>query len=163
MAVSTEKTKESEYLKSYLSRLSAGDTWGHQYVLLLGLQTFDAVDLMRKVQTGLPFRAFERFMGSLDLPKSLVCTFTQIPARTLSRRKQEGKLLPEESDRLLRASRIFALALQLFEGDVAATRAWLVSPQAALGGTSPLEFASTDLGAREVESLIGRLEYGIPS
>ncbi len=31
----------------------------------------------------------------------------------------------------------------------------------ALAGRKPIEFARTEVGAREVEDLIGRLEYGV--
>ena len=33
----------------------------------------------------------------------------------------------------------------------------------ALGGATPLGFARTEPGVREVEDLLGRIEYGIPS
>jgi putative toxin-antitoxin system antitoxin component (TIGR02293 family) len=72
-------------------------------------------------------------------------------------------LRPDESDRLVRAARVFSQAVGLFEGDGNAARQWLTVPQPALGGSTPWEYAATDLGAREVEGLIGRLEHGIPS
>jgi putative toxin-antitoxin system antitoxin component (TIGR02293 family) len=53
--------------------------------------------------------------------------------------------------------------MELFEGGVAEAREWLTAPQPALGGRIPLEFARTQVGAAEVESLVGRLEQGIPS
>ena len=68
---------------------------------------------------------------------------------------------PDESDRLLRASRVFGRALELFEGDPEAARRWLGLPQPALGGATPLAFARTEAGAREVEDLVGRLEHGV--
>jgi putative toxin-antitoxin system antitoxin component (TIGR02293 family) len=98
-----------------------------------------------------------------SLSTKALSELTQIPSRTLTRRKQEGKLDPEESDRLVRASRVFGRALELFEGDDNAARAWLSTEQPALGGLVPLELAQTDVGSQEVEHLIGRLEYGIPS
>jgi putative toxin-antitoxin system antitoxin component (TIGR02293 family) len=58
---------------------------------------------------------------------------------------------------------VFASALSLFEGDADAARRWLTTAQPALGGDKPLEYAATEVGAREVEDLIGRLEYGISS
>ena len=70
---------------------------------------------------------------------------------------------PEESDRLLRVSRVFGRALELFEGDRDAAATWLTSPQRALGGLVPFELAKTDVGAQEVERLVGRLEHGIPT
>ncbi len=42
-------------------------------------------------------------------------------------------------------------------------RQWLASPQVGLGGAVPLEYAETELGAREVEDLLGRIEYGVYS
>lgn len=67
----------------------------------------------------------------------------------------------EESERLLRLSSVFEKAVELFEGDVAAAVNWLVSPRKALGDHTPLEYSRTELGAREVEGLIGRLEHGV--
>jgi putative toxin-antitoxin system antitoxin component (TIGR02293 family) len=78
----------------------------------------------------------------------------------MARRRREGRLLPAESDRLLRAARVWGLALELFEGDADAARRWLAAPSRALGGKPPLEVARTEIGAREVEQLVGRLEHG---
>jgi putative toxin-antitoxin system antitoxin component (TIGR02293 family) len=58
-------------------------------------------------------------------------------------------------------SRIFGRALSLFEGDHDAAKRWLSEPQRALGGEIPMGLARTDVGALEVERLIGRLEYGV--
>jgi putative toxin-antitoxin system antitoxin component (TIGR02293 family) len=77
------------------------------------------------------------------------------------RRKASGRLQPDESERLLRISSVFERALELFEGDVQRARRWLSTPSKELDGTSPLDFARTEIGAREVEDLIGRLEHGV--
>ena len=42
-------------------------------------------------------------------------------------------------------------------------RRWLNSPQVGLGGATPLEYAETEVGAREVEDLLGRIEHGVYS
>jgi len=44
---------------------------------------------------------------------------------------------------------------------VAAAVNWLTSPKKALNRQTPLLYARTELGAREVEDLIGRLDQGI--
>jgi len=59
--------------------------------------------------------------------------------------------------------RLTDMAVQLFEGDIAAARAWLARPAPELGGESPLAASRTEAGLREVEAFIGRLEHGIPS
>ena len=134
----------------------------HYYASLLGLRTYDAVELHARLEEGLSYEALERLRRVLDLPASRVSELIRIPARTLARRKEAKRLQPDESDRLLRLSRLVGLALRLFEGDLAATRTWLTTPHSALGQQAPLDFASTEVGSREVEHLIGRLEHGIP-
>ena len=134
----------------------------HLYVSLLGLRTFETAELHSRLEDGLSYEALERLRRVLDLPLSRVSELVRIPPRTLARRKESRRLHPDESDRLVRLSRLVGLALQLFEGDLLGTRAWLETPQAALAGQTPLEFATTEIGSREVENLIGRLEHGIP-
>ncbi len=87
----------------------------------------------------------------------------QVEPRTLTRRKAEGRFQPDQTDRLLRASRLFQMAVDMFEGDISADRIWAVSSKKALGGKTPLEFARTEVGAREVKNPIGHLEYGVYS
>jgi putative toxin-antitoxin system antitoxin component (TIGR02293 family) len=84
-----------------------------------------------------------------------------IPERTLARRRSAGKLEPDESERLLRVAILFEKSVDLFEGDVKAAVNWLTSSKKALAGQAPLLYARTELGAREVEDLIGRLDHGI--
>lgn len=61
----------------------------------------------------------------------------------------------------LQISRVFELAVELFEGDATAASQWLTTPNNALAGSTPLAVCETDAGAREVENLIGRLEFGV--
>jgi putative toxin-antitoxin system antitoxin component (TIGR02293 family) len=145
------------------SRIRTGRTEGHFYVALLGLRTYEPLALDRQVRKGLAYSAFTRFQRNTGLPAVVIAELIRIPMRTLSRRKSEGRFAPEESDRLVRASRVYGRTMELFEGDSVATRTWLAAPQPALGGRIPLELAGTDVGAGEVESLVGRLEHGIPS
>ena len=134
-----------------------------RYVAFLGIKTEDTGELLRKIEEGLSYKALERLQKTIHLSLKEIAEHLRIPPRTLSRRKEQGRLEPDESDRLLRLSRVFAKSLELFEGDTNAARRWLQTPQRALAGSLPLEFARTEVGAREVENLIGRLEHGIPS
>ncbi len=127
----------------------------------LGVNVRRKHSLVRKVRAGLGFRHLVNLEKRSGLTRERIAQFVSIPKRTLARRQRDGQLSPEESDRLLRASRIFELTLDLFEGDVDEARRWLQTPNPALGGDSPLAFSSTDVGAREVEHLIGRLEHGV--
>jgi len=127
----------------------------------LGLQVRRADELIKRVQKGFRYAQLANLEKRSGLTRNRIAVFVAIPVRTLARRQKEGRLHSDESDRILRASRVFEMAVDLFEGDVDQARHWLQTPNTALGGSIPLEFASTDVGAREVENLIGRLEYGV--
>lgn len=145
------------------TKLREGSVQPYLYLILLGMKAHDPIELSERVQSGLPYRALERFQRNLALPMTHLAELLQIPLRTLSRRKEQARLQPDESDRLVRLSRVVAGALELFEGDLHAARRWLTTPLRALRGKSPLELSKTDVGAHEVENLIGRLEHGIVS
>jgi putative toxin-antitoxin system antitoxin component (TIGR02293 family) len=145
------------------SKVSSGHREGHYYVSLFGLRRYDPLHVAEKIQHGFTYAAFERFQRNTELSQRLLAQVIAIPERTLARRKESGRFEPDETDRLVRLSRVVARAIGLFEGNVQSARQWLTSPVDALGGRTPLEFASTDVGTIEVENLIGRLEHGIPT
>ena len=155
--------RPSADLSELWSHVRTGHKEGHYYLSLFGYRNYDPVHLVEQIARGFSYAAFERFLRNTDLPQRILTAVAGIPERTLARRKDAGRFNPDESDRLARTSRVFARAIELFEGDAFKARDWLLSPAHALGGQMPLHFASTDVGAIEVENLIGRLEYGIPS
>ena len=83
-----------------------------------------------------------------------------LPRKTLANRRRSGRLTPGQSDRLLRVARVVARAETTF-GDGAKAASWLRRPTRALGGEAPLDLLDTDEGAREVETLLGRIDHGL--
>lgn len=75
-------------------------------------------------------------------------------------RRPSGRLSLVESDRLYRIARIFALAKDVFENEERAIE-WFRRPQFGLGDRIPLDLINTEVGAREVESLLLRIEYDV--
>jgi putative toxin-antitoxin system antitoxin component (TIGR02293 family) len=128
---------------------------------LLGIKTADNLKLAERVEAGFSFDALERLGKTTGLPLERLRVAVRITPRTLTRRKKEKKLSPEESDRLVSVSRLLAQTFELFEGNEEAGIRWFTSPNRALGGQSPIEVAATETGTREVENLIGRLEHGV--
>jgi putative toxin-antitoxin system antitoxin component (TIGR02293 family) len=133
----------------------------HSYVSLLGLKSYDTPTLHARVRAGLSFTALQRLLRVTALPMHVAAAILHIPPRTLQRRRVAGRLQPDESDRLVRLSRIIGKAIELFEGDPEGARQWLGAPVTALGGATPLALSQTEPGALEVEQLIGRLEHGV--
>lgn len=86
-----------------------------------------------------------------------------IPRRTFDRRLEQGQpLTVAESDRLLRAARVIVRAIEaLGSREKAAT--WLRTANRALRGMTPIALLETDLGARMVERVLGRIEHGVYS
>lgn len=118
--------------------------------------------LVARVQAGLPVAEFDALREMLGVTVEKLAGLVGISVATLSRRRAARKPLDRDhSDRLVRYARLYWQAMSLFDGNEEAARAWLTRPAHALGGASPLDFADTETGAREVEALIGRLEYGV--
>ncbi len=127
----------------------------------LGLSIDTVPDLIREVMRGFSYRALIALETNSGVSLRALAETIGIPERTLARRRAAGRLAPEESERLLRLSSIFEKTVELFEGDVSSAVHWLAAPKRALGNQTPLQFARTEVGAREVENLIGRLEHGV--
>ena len=93
----------------------------------------------------------------MGLPRTQLLELLDISESTARRRQTAHALKCVESDRTLRIARLFARAEDVFE-DRAKARAWLQRPNRALGGVTPLSLLDTELGAREVETTLGRIE-----
>jgi putative toxin-antitoxin system antitoxin component (TIGR02293 family) len=119
-------------------------------------------ELIRQIQKGLRFSELETLQNSLHMPFEQLAAKLAISRSTLQRRKAAGRLSPDESDKIIRYSRLVRQAADFF-GDIEKARAWLKHPQYGLGGAVPLDYARTEAGAREVENLLGRMEYGVYS
>jgi putative toxin-antitoxin system antitoxin component (TIGR02293 family) len=127
----------------------------------LGLTATRTEELIRQIERGLAFNSLRNLEALSGVDALAIASVIGIPERTLARRKTAGRLSPHESERLFRISTVFEKAVELFEGDVPAAVSWLTTPKGALGNHSPLAYSRTEVGAREVENLIGRIEYGV--
>jgi putative toxin-antitoxin system antitoxin component (TIGR02293 family) len=133
----------------------------HAYTVLLCMDCFDFLTVIKAVQKGVPWKAFERLARNMNLPHNQIAEMIGVRRRTLARRKAQKRFQFQESDRLLRIVRVFARTLKLFDGDRDAATEWLTHRSRHLGGATPLEYARFDIGATEVEHLIGRIEHGV--
>ncbi len=115
------------------------------------------------VHAGLPFAELQDLQACLAIPSERLAPILGISKATFHRRKgSAAKLPPQVSDRVLRYARLLGQARKVFNGPDAA-KLWLNAPQVGLGGAVPMDYARTELGAREVENLLGRIEYGVYS
>jgi putative toxin-antitoxin system antitoxin component (TIGR02293 family) len=114
------------------------------------------------LRIGLPVKELNELQATLAVPMEKLVPMLGISKATLHRRKSKGRLDQAESDRVVRYARLMGKAVEVMESEENA-RQWLTSPQFGLGGAVPLQYAETEVGAREVENLLGRIEYGVYS
>jgi len=128
---------------------------------LVPLEFRSAPQAILAVKRGLPYSTIESLRKGTHTSVEQLVQQVGIAPRTLARRKIEGRFHQDESERLLRFAGLFEKACDLFEGDIEATKEWFSRPNLALGGETPADYAKTEIGAREVENLICRLEHGV--
>lgn len=119
-------------------------------------------ELREQVRAGLPFSSLESLGDRFDLGREDLSAALHLPLRTIARRKRERRLRADESDRLVRLARVLSHTATVF-GDPSRASLWLHRENRALGGARPLDLLDTDIGARQVEDVLGRIEHGIPS
>lgn len=121
-----------------------------------------AADLVseQSVRDGLPVARVAPIAEALGVGTTDIVEWLHVSPRTWTRRKQSGRFDPLESDRLARLVRLLARCTDLLGGPDEA-RTWLTTPARALGRRTPLEVASTEIGAERVFDLLGRIEHGV--
>jgi putative toxin-antitoxin system antitoxin component (TIGR02293 family) len=120
----------------------------------------EAAYMIEKVRDGLPLSEFHALREMLGLSEERLAGLLGLSRATLHRRKVGGTLDRAASDRLVRYARLLSRAEAVFENADSARR-WLSAPALAFHGECPLDFADTEVGAREVEALLGRIEHGV--
>jgi putative toxin-antitoxin system antitoxin component (TIGR02293 family) len=125
---------------------------------VLGRPLRTGADLRAAIREGFPQLVVREVMQGARITLKELASSLDLSARSLQRRR-EGRLAGYESDRLYRLARIVALAKHYIGDEETATR-WLKRTNRALGGATPLECIDTEIGARMVEDVLGRIAYG---
>ena len=115
-------------------------------------------DLREAIREGFPHAVLQGLMRASGLTLKELADALDLSSRSLQRRRR-GRLARFESDRLYRIARLLALARESL-GDGARASRWLKRGNRGLGGVAPLAAIDTELGARQVENLLGRIAYG---
>lgn len=126
------------------------------------VEEYGPSQLIASLKIGLPVAELAELRKLLEVPMEKLGPMLGISKATLHRRNIAGRLDTSESDRVIRFARLLGQAAQVMES-LESGRQWLTAPQIGLGGAIPLEYAETEVGAREVEDLLGRIEYGVYS
>jgi putative toxin-antitoxin system antitoxin component (TIGR02293 family) len=126
----------------------------------LGRSISSIAELREAVESGLPVAALDTVVKHVahDDRGAAELKYRIVPKTTLRRRL---RLDPEESQRLERLARMTTLAEEVWE-DADLAHEFLTSAQPQLGGERPVDLARSDLGTRQVETLLFAIEYALP-
>jgi len=125
---------------------------------VLGRPLASDSDLREAIRDGFPHAVLQKVMRASGLTLQELAAALDLSSRSLQRRRR-GRLARFESDRIYRMARLLALARESLGEDERAIR-WLKRANRALGGLAPIAAIDTELGARQVENLLGRVAYG---
>lgn len=107
------------------------------------------------------YQSVKALSQRLSLDRKTEREILGISKSTQHRYERENSVLKSvNADRLDRFKRISQQALALFE-DEEETKRWLSTPKVALEGLTPLQALANDAGAKKVEELLYRAEYGM--
>lgn len=120
----------------------------------------DLREAQRAVEEGLPYLGFEQLRRKLEIGSRDLAAALGIAGTTLARRRKEGRLNSEESERLLRLARLVEMARVVLRPEGIAP--WFNREHPALAA-KPIDCARNELAGHRLETLLGRLADGGPA
>jgi putative toxin-antitoxin system antitoxin component (TIGR02293 family) len=129
---------------------------------LTELDELPQAQLIDAITHGLPASLARDLAQKLEVTLQDVAGLLRLNPRTFQRRLDEGWLSLSESERLWELSRLFHRAVNVLESQPGAVH-WFKNPIQALGGATPLAYARTAVGLRELDNILGRIEHGVYS
>lgn len=118
-------------------------------------------ELLELTREGLPAGALDNLAGQMKLSRTAVAKALGISGRTMSRRvHSQARMSAGESDRVVRMARLLAMARETMGTEDKAS-AWMMTPNRTMGGDRPIDRLDTDAGSQSVETVLGRIAYGM--
>lgn len=127
---------------------------------LLELNVLSQTELIEAVTSGLPALLAGELARKMAVTMEEMAGLLRLNPRTLQRRVDAGVLSLSESERLWGLARLFFRAAEVLESEPGAVH-WFKNPVQVLGGETPLAYARTAVGLRELENILGRIEHGV--
>ena len=98
---------------------------------------------LAEIRNGLPASFLDHLKDTLEVTETQLAGVVGIARQTLVRRKSQGILRRDESDRAAMIAKVFNTALSYFDGNREHALEWLKHPSPALAGETPLQHADT--------------------
>ncbi len=129
---------------------------------LMALSQLPQAELIEAITAGLPTHLARELARKMGIKLDDLAGLLRLNPRTLQRRLDDGVLNLSESERLWELARLFCRAVEVLESEAGAVH-WFKNQVQALGGVTPLSYARTAVGLRELDNILGRIEHGVYS
>jgi len=112
------------------------------------------------LRTGFPASAVDFLGTNIQASTAELAQMLGMSTRILARRRREGVLSSQESERLFRSARAIAQSEEAF-GDLKNALDWLRTPLIVLGGATPISLLDTEIGGELVWRILINIVYGL--
>lgn len=143
-----------------IAPIEIAEVLGGTHILRRRLATLAALN--DAVSKGLPKAALQQTASRIfaDKAEQRRLMYRIVPEATFKRRRD--RLSAAEGGRTERMARVVASSEFVWD-DREEARRFLTTPHPALSGKTPIEAAMTELGARQVEEILGKIFHGLPA
>ena len=128
---------------------------------ITGTNPADNELLISRIKEGLTCNSVSLLSEAYRCDQALILEVLSIPLSSMKRRTKKGKLNQIESEKVVRLASIIDTAIALMNGNEDAAASWMKTPKIALGGESPLQYSSTEIGGNYVIEMIQRIKHGV--
>lgn len=121
----------------------------------------EGASLVEIAKEGLTVKAVKELQGQTNLDSETLFYYLDISADVLKNAPNEEKLGLSTTDRIIDLAQLYSLGLEVFLSIDDFNR-WLKSPSLDLGGEKPITLLHSTQGIKKIQSILMRIQYGIP-
>jgi putative toxin-antitoxin system antitoxin component (TIGR02293 family) len=114
-------------------------------------------DRVQQLNAGINATVFAALAATINVSAATLAVSLGLSPRTL--RNRTRRLTADETERSFRVYRVLRRATDVL-GDAASAKAWMNTPQRALGEKTPLSLLVRDVGTEDVLNVLGAIEDG---
>ena len=123
-------------------------------------QQSETVQIRKSLENGIPAAAIEEIASYLDIPVNELMEHLRISLSTWHRRKKDGKLDFNLSDKVLQVSKLLEYAENVF-GNNEKARLWFKMPSIVFENLLPVELIGSLSGINLINDELIRIEHGV--
>ena len=170
-AISSMTPNNTAKIDKFLERM-AGEGAHQNELLGAGASQTDSVwvavglprrgeELFKELQDGFEFDSVNKLIAYSFESAREFAHVVDIAEATLNRRKKQGRLNVDESDKVYRLCRVVDSATELFSGNKDKANDWMRKPARGLGERKPIDMLKTAAEYESVLDYIGRIRHGV--